>query len=81
MGKSKKVFRKTRRNSLPTPPVALPPLLVTIKDAAGLLGATVWAVRELLWSKKVPFVRIGRRFLIDPADLHQFIARQKKGGE
>ncbi len=56
------------------------PLLVDIKAAASLLSSTVWAMRQLLWGKKIPYIRIGRRFLIDPADLRQFVARQK-GGE
>ncbi len=70
--------RKRPTYSAPTP--ATQPLLVDIRAAAGLLSATVWAVRELLWSKKIPHIRIGRRFLIDPEDLRGFIARQK-GGE
>lgn len=52
-------------------------LLVDIPAAARLLSTTVWAIRELLWSKQVRFVRIGRKHLIDPADLRAFIEKQK----
>jgi len=53
------------------------PLLLDIKAAARALSSTPWTVRNLLWAKKIPFIKIGRRFLIDPADLRLFIARQK----
>jgi excisionase family DNA binding protein len=53
------------------------PLLLDIKSAAHLLSSTTWTVRNLLWAKKIPFVKIGRRFLIDPADIRAYIARLK----
>jgi excisionase family DNA binding protein len=53
------------------------PLLLDIKSAAHMLSSTTWTVRNLLWAKKIPFVKIGRRFLIDPADIRAFIAREK----
>jgi excisionase family DNA binding protein len=55
------------------------PLLVPIKTAAQMLGTTVWSVRELLWAKKIPHVQIGRRFLIDPADLQAYVEHLKAG--
>jgi len=53
------------------------PLLLDIKGAARMLSSTPWTVRNLLWAKKIPFIKIGRRFLVDPVDLRSFIARQK----
>ncbi len=53
------------------------PLLLDIKGAARMLSSTAWTVRNLLWAKKIPFVKIGRRFLIDPADIRAFVAREK----
>jgi excisionase family DNA binding protein len=61
-------------------PLTIPlpePLLLDIKGAAHMLSSTIWTVRNLLWAKKIPFVKIGRRFLIDPADIRAFIAREK----
>jgi len=52
-------------------------LLLDIKATARALSSTPWTVRNLLWAKKIPFIKIGRRFLIDPSDLRGFIARQK----
>ncbi|MCU1240571.1 MAG: Helix-turn-helix domain [Candidatus Acidoferrum typicum] len=53
------------------------PLLLDFQGAARMLSSTTWTVRNLLWAKKIPFVKIGRRFLIDPADIRAFIAREK----
>lgn len=53
------------------------PLLLDIKSAARLISSTPWTIRHLLWAKKIPFVKIGRRFLIDPADLRAYIAKLK----
>ena len=55
------------------------PILVAIPAAARMLGTTVWSVRELLWAKKIPHVKIGRRFLVAPADLEAYVARLKAG--
>lgn len=64
-----------------TAPVVIPePLLLDIHGAARALSATPWAVRSLLWDGKIPFIKIGRRHLIDPADLRAFVAREKSGG-
>jgi excisionase family DNA binding protein len=55
------------------------PILLTIPASAQVLSTTTWAIRELLWSKKIPHIKIGKRFLIDPADLRAFVERQKEG--
>jgi excisionase family DNA binding protein len=54
------------------------PLLLDIRGAAHALSSTVWTFRSLLWKKEIPFIRIGRRFLIDPADIREFIQRKKE---
>jgi excisionase family DNA binding protein len=59
-------------------PISLPePVLLDIKGAAHMLSSTTWTVRNLLWAKKIPYLKIGRRFLIEPADIRAFIAREK----
>jgi excisionase family DNA binding protein len=52
-------------------------LLLSIPEAAAVLGCTVWSFRELLWGKKIKFCRIGRRFLVSPKDLQDFIDKSK----
>lgn len=74
-----RVVSITKNNSVAVvPPAAVPePLLLDIRGTAHMLSSTTWTVRNLLWEKKIPFVKIGRRFLIDPADIRAFIAREK----
>ena len=35
-------------------------------------------MRSLLWDGKIPFVKIGRRFLVRPSDLQDYIANSWK---
>ena len=70
-----------RKSSVVSPAVPVSePLLLDIHGAARALSATPWAVRSLLWDGKIPYIKIGRRFLVDPADLRAYIAREKSGG-
>jgi excisionase family DNA binding protein len=50
-----------------------PRLLVDIPTAAQMLSTTVWQVRELVWAKKLPVIKLGRRFLFTPASLEAFV--------
>jgi hypothetical protein len=74
------VSRKTSKNngqivrSVPQPE----PLLIDIKGAARLLSVGPWAVRSLLWGRRLKFIRIGKKFLIDPQDIRTFITENKK---
>jgi excisionase family DNA binding protein len=61
-----------------TLPVALPRLL-PVKQAAEYLGCTVWAVRSLIWNREIPFLRLGKRLLLDKADLDRLIEARKIG--
>ena len=78
-------FKKPVLPAQPIQPTSVPvetglvPLLVDINGAAKLLSSTPWTVRGLLWGRKIPFIKVGKRFLIDPADLRNFIAREKEG--
>jgi excisionase family DNA binding protein len=54
----------------------LTPRLLTIKAAAAYLSVAVWAIRELVWSKELRAIRIGRRFVISRDDLDAFINRK-----
>ena len=58
---------------------SLTPRLLTILQAAHYLSSTVWAIRQLQWSKAVPFIRLGVRILFDINDLNKFIDAQKVG--
>jgi hypothetical protein len=58
---------------------SIAPRLLTIPQTARYLSSTVWAIRQLQWSRTVPFIRLGARILFDINDLNQFIDAQKVG--
>jgi len=62
-------------NSIVVPHVE--PRLLRIAEAATYLGATCWYVRSLIWAGGIPFLKLGKRFVIDRADLDAFINAQK----
>ncbi len=68
---------QTKKLSVVPAAVHPEPLLLDIHGAARALSSTVWAVRSLIWDGKIPFIKIGRKFLIDPADIRAFVAREK----
>jgi hypothetical protein len=68
------------KKSKPEQFVMTEPMLLDIRGAAHALSSTVWAVRRLLWDKQIPYIKIGKKFLIDPADLRAFIQRNKAEG-
>ena len=52
--------------------------LFSLRDAAAFLSVSYWTLRNLVWSGSIPFVRVGRRILIDREDLEGFIENQKQ---
>ena len=55
----------------------IPKRLFSIKEAAVYLGRSVWAIREMLWAGKIPFVKDGRRMLLDIRDMDTWIESSK----
>lgn len=51
--------------------------LYSIPEAAFYLGRTVDALREIIWAGRLPYVKDGRRVLIDIKDMDHFIERNK----
>ncbi len=51
--------------------------LYSINDASVYLGRTVGAVREMLWAGKMPYVKDGKRILLDIRDMDTWIDRNK----
>ena len=56
------------------------PRLLTIKQASGFLGLTVWAVRERIWAGSLPVVTFpgGKKQYLDRNDLEGFIQQNKR---
>lgn len=69
--------RKVVNSSVQSPSLKPEPLLLNIPEVARMLSSSVWTVRGLLWNNEIPHIKIGRRFLVDPADLRAFIQRKK----
>ena len=55
----------------------LPKRLYSIKESAVYLGRTACAVREMLWAGKMPYVKDGKRIMIDIQDMNKWIDRNK----
>jgi len=50
---------------------------VTVQEAAAYLSTTVPAIRRLIYSRELPFAKLGKRFIIDRLDLDKLIERKK----
>jgi len=51
--------------------------LYSLGEAAGYLGRTVGAIREIIWAGKIPIVRFDRKICLDIRDLERFIEQNK----
>lgn len=49
------------------------PRLLDIPGAARYLSTTVWQVRQLVWDKRLPGIRLGKKIVFDRAALDQFV--------
>ena len=56
------------------------PKLLSLKQASETCGLTLWALRELVWKGKVPFIQFegGEKIWVDEADLAAFLHGQKR---
>ena len=59
------------------PVVASSPRLLTIPMAAAYLSCSVWSIRNLIWNRAIPHIQIGKRFLLDRADLDSYVEKNK----
>ncbi len=51
--------------------------LYTVPEAAYYLGRTVDGLREMLYASKLPYIKDGRRVLLDVKDMDAYIERKK----
>jgi excisionase family DNA binding protein len=54
------------------------PRMFNVKEAAAYLGSTVYFVRTLVWERRLPKVKFGKRLVFDRADLDEFIEKEKR---
>jgi len=72
-------IQKRFKKPVATPVAISGPRLLSLKDAAVYLGAHLWAVRQMVRGRELPYVQIGRKHLIDKVDLDKFIETNKIG--
>ena len=53
------------------------PRLFSQQEAASYLGISYWTIRDLVFRRELPFVKIGRRILVDRMDLDAYLDRSK----
>jgi excisionase family DNA binding protein len=53
------------------------PRLLNVRQAAEYLSCKVCAIRQLQWSREIPFLKIGKFILFDKQDLDAFVNAQK----
>lgn len=51
--------------------------LINIKEAARLLGVSLYTLRNYVAWRRIPYIKIGRRVLFDVSDLAAYIASRK----
>ena len=60
-----------------SPPSLREPLLLSVKEAARILGTSTATIRRLIWAGMLPVVRLTRRIQIDTRDLEHLVERMK----
>ena len=51
--------------------------LYTLKEAGDYLGRSLWSMRELVWTGKIPIIRDGKRIFVDIDDLELYVTKNK----
>ncbi|KQC08184.1 MAG: hypothetical protein APR62_05235 [Smithella sp. SDB] len=69
--------KTTKTRNIDNTNVCITKRLYSIKESAVYLGRTPGAVREMLWAGKMPYVRDGKRILIDINDINEWIDKNK----
>jgi excisionase family DNA binding protein len=52
--------------------------LLTAKEAAALLGLSEHTIRQWIWQRRLPVVRLGRAVRLRREDLEQLIERNRE---
>ena len=58
--------------------MGIQPRLLTVQEAAVYLGSTPWFVRSLVWERKLPKLKFGKRLVFDRTDLDNFVDQLKQ---
>lgn len=52
--------------------------LYSIPEAGQYLGRTLWSIREMIYAGKIPYIRDGRRMLLDIEDMDSWIENNRQ---
>jgi len=68
--------RRNRKKSTAVSPIVPNPnqLSFSLKEAAVISGAALWAIRSAVWARKLPAHLIGKRQIVLRGDLEKWIA-------
>lgn len=67
---------RPKKSVVPSVDSPVESLSVDIPTAAKMLGGTVRAVRGLIWSKQIPFIKIGKKHCVPVEALRAFVQRE-----
>jgi len=67
----------TKAQRIRNPAERLPKRLFSIPEASFYLGRSVCALREMLWAGKLPYIKDGRRILLDIRDMDSWVEKNK----
>jgi len=56
-------------------------IAIGIRDAAKAVGLSHWTLRQWIRQGKLATIRLGRRVLIEPGELHRMVQAGRKGTE
>jgi excisionase family DNA binding protein len=51
--------------------------LYNLKEASEYLGLGLWSVRKKIWNGDIPYVKAGRRILLDIKDMDLWVEKNK----
>jgi excisionase family DNA binding protein len=51
--------------------------LLSVDEAAARLGVSKYTLRGWLFQRRLPFAKLGRRVLLDPADVQRFLEENR----
>ncbi len=67
-----------KAQGITNPPQGITKRLFSIPEAGYYLGRTVWAVREMIYAGKLPYIKDGRRMLLDKGDMDIWIENNRQ---
>ena len=55
-------------------------IAIGLPEAAASLGLSVWTIRSWIRQGKIAAIRLGRRVMVEPAELRKLVKAGRQGG-